>query len=165
MTFFRNRRMWGWVIGGVVVLIVLPVIGLALASFSAKPPADPGPRNGQLPPCPDSPNCVSTFATDETHAMAPLRFDEGRAEIAWQRLPEVVESLPRAVIVDRRPDYFRAEFTSAVFRFVDDAEFLFDRESGTIHFRSASRVGRSDLGANRQRIQTIIERLQAEIPE
>lgn len=155
--------MFGWLIGGALLLVLLPLIGLAILSLIATPPTDIGPRNGQLAPCPDSPNCVSTFATDETHSMAPLRFDERRGDSAWQQLPEVVESLPRTTIVAREPDYLRAEFTSALFRFVDDVEFLYDREAGTIHFRSASRVGRSDLGANRRRMQVIIERLQAAV--
>jgi uncharacterized protein (DUF1499 family) len=51
--------------------------------------------------------------------------------------------------------YIHAEFTSALFRFVDDVEFQIDAESGLIHFRSASRVGRSDLGVNRKRMESI----------
>ena len=73
---------------------------------------------------------------------------------------EALELIQRAVddqfsrcrIVAERHDYLRYEFTSFVFRFVDDVEFLIDQDTKLIHFRSASRVGHSDLGANRRRM-------------
>lgn len=71
------------------------------------------------------------------------------------RLRAVVSAIPRAKIVTADENYLHVEFTSALFRFVDDVEFFVDREQRVIHFRSASRVGRSDLGVNRQRMQAI----------
>jgi uncharacterized protein (DUF1499 family) len=43
--------------------------------------------------------------------------------------------------------------------FVDDVEFWFDPAAGVVQLRSASRVGRGDLGVNRQRIEAIRRRL------
>lgn len=113
-----------------------------------------GVNDGRLAPCPDRPNCVSSQATDAVHAIAPLRYATG-PEIALQRLRQVIESLPRTRIVIATDSYLHAEFTSALLRFVDDVEFQFDAINRLIHVRSASRVGYSDLGVNRRRVEII----------
>lgn len=86
--------------------------------------------------------------------MAPLPFQGPPAE-AMTRLKKIVQGMPRTRIVTANENYLHAEFVSALFRFVDDVEFLIDPEAGVIHFRSASRVGYSDLGANRRRMEEI----------
>jgi uncharacterized protein (DUF1499 family) len=43
--------------------------------------------------------------------------------------------------------------------FVDDVEFLIEPNTQVIHVRSASRLGQSDLGVNRQRIEMIRAKL------
>ena len=108
----------------------------------------------QLAPCPSSPNCVSTQAPDEGHVIAPIRYRKSRAE-AKGGLKEVIRSLPRTKLVEEGESYLHYEFTSLLLRFVDDVEFLFDDETKTLHFRSASRTGYSDLGANRTRMEQI----------
>lgn len=107
----------------------------------------------ELPPCPDKPNCVSTQATD-AHAIAPIRYRSAQRE-AMQRLLAVLRALPRTTIVEAGADAVRVEFRTRLFRFVDDALFVFDDQTRTIHFRSASRVGHSDLGVNRRRMEDI----------
>lgn len=108
----------------------------------------------RLSPCPSSPNCVSTQAQDEGHAIAPFRYRKSRAE-AKEALKEVIRSLPRTKLVEEDESYLRYEFTSLLLRFVDDVEFLFDDETKTVHFRSASRTGYSDLGVNRKRMEEV----------
>ena len=107
-----------------------------------------------LAPCPSSPNCVSTQAKDEGHAIAPIPYRKSRAE-AKEALKEIVRSLPRTKLVEEDESYLHYEFTSLLLRFVDDVEFLFDDESKTIHFRSASRTGYGDLGVNRTRMEQV----------
>lgn len=114
----------------------------------------PGARDAVLPPCPASPNCVSSQSPDKTRHIAPLRY-EGPMADARHRLLAVISELPRSRVVTCMDHYIHCEFTSALFRFVDDTEFLFDEEENTIHVRSASRVGFSDLGVNRRRIEKI----------
>ena len=116
-----------------------------------------GVTGGRLAACPDSPNCVSSQSTDPRHAIDPLRYD-GTAEKARRFLIEAVSEMKRARIVAAEERYIHAEFTSALFRFVDDVEFLLDSETKTIHVRSASRVGYSDLGVNRRRVEEIRSR-------
>jgi len=108
----------------------------------------------QLSPCPSSPNCVSTQAQDEGHAIAPYRYQKTRPE-AKEALKAIVQSLPRTKLAEEDETYLHYEFTSLLFRFVDDVEFLFDDEAKTIHFRSASRTGYGDLGVNRCRMEDI----------
>ena len=107
-----------------------------------------------LPPCPSTPNCVSTQATSAVHAIAPISY-RGSAEEAMTRIAAIVGSMPRATIVERTPRSMRVEFRTRLFRFVDDVQFEIDETKKTVEFRSASRVGRSDLGVNRKRMEAI----------
>ena len=109
-----------------------------------------------LAPCPSSPNCVSTLApaTDERHTIAPYRYMKARAE-AKEALKDAITTLPRTKLVEEDENYLHYEFTSRLLRFVDDVEFVFDDESKTIHFRSASRLGYGDYGMNRDRMEEI----------
>lgn len=102
--------------------------------------------------CPDKPNCVSTQGRDERHAIAPFRYTRSRTE-AKETLKAVIATLPRTQLVEEDEAYLHYEFTSLLLRFVDDVEFLFDEATKTVHFRSASRTGYSDLGVNRQRME------------
>lgn len=107
-----------------------------------------------LRPCPSSPNCVSTLAQDKRHAIAPFRYRKSRGD-AKEALKEVIRALPRATLIKEDESYLCYEFTSLLLRFVDDVEFLFDDETKTIHFRSASRTGYGDFGVNRRRMEDV----------
>jgi uncharacterized protein (DUF1499 family) len=141
---------------GLVPLVPLTeaVVTLALFSLFTRPPSDLGVKDGRLAPCPNKPNCVCTQATDDAHRIEPLTYD-CTAEEAMGRLRAALAALPRTRVVTVTADYLHAECTSLVFRFVDDVEFLIDRERKVIHFRSASRVGHSDLGVNRRRMEAL----------
>ena len=69
--------------------------------------------------------------------------------------PLLVLGLNQANIVDAGKNYLYAEFTSTIMGYVDDVEFLYDAASSVTHVRSASRLGYSDMGANRKRIEAI----------
>ena len=108
----------------------------------------------RLAPCPNSPNCVSTLDTSDRHRIAPYRY-RGSLDEAKRLLKEVIGAQRGARIVKEEEIYLHAEFTSRIFRFVDDVEFVFEDETKTIHFRSASRTGYSDFGVNRSRMEEI----------
>lgn len=114
----------------------------------------------RIRPCPRSPNCVSTRAGDAAHRMPPIPFT-GTAEQALERLRRVVRALPRSRIVEDAGGYLRAEVRTAILRFTDDVELAVDPAERLIHFRSASRVGYFDLGANRRRMEEIRRRFEA----
>jgi uncharacterized protein (DUF1499 family) len=134
--------------------VAFPCVALAVMSLFAKTPTHLGVRNGRLAPCPASPNCVSTQAETQQHWIAPLTPEEGE-ESPVARIAEIIAGMPGATVVEQKDDYLRAEFRSLIFRFCDDVEFYHDKSGGQIHFRSASRVGHSDLGVNRKRMEEI----------
>jgi uncharacterized protein (DUF1499 family) len=144
---------WQWLLVIVLVIFVGWVATMSLLSYLAKRPGNLGVQDGKLAACPATPNCVCSQATDD-HAIDPLPFT-GDPDRTWRQLRQVLDGQPRTRIVREEGDYLHAECTSMMFRFVDDVEFLLDREEHVIHFRSASRAGRSDLGVNRRRMEEI----------
>jgi uncharacterized protein (DUF1499 family) len=135
-------------------VILFAAAGLILCSCSGTRPANLGVTNGLLAPCPSSPNCVSSQSRDPEHAVAALHYTSSPAE-AMAKLKQTVLAMPRTLIVTETPSYMHAEFTSALMRFVDDVEFSLAERTRSIHMRSASRLGKSDLGVNRRRIEAI----------
>ena len=134
------------------------ILGLTMSMFiagcSGVPPSNLGVRNGRLAPCPPSPNCVSSQSMDREHAVEPLPYTTSRGE-AITNLRAIVLNMKRVRIVSETDSYLHAEFTSAIWRFVDDVEFYFDDAAKLIHVRSASRLGKSDFGVNRKRVEEI----------
>lgn len=120
--------------------------------FTGTPPTDIGIHETQLSDCPDSPNCVSSSASDDEHYIAPIEYT-AKPEAVLDKLVAVIQNQPRTEIVEQTDDYVRAEFTSRLMGFVDDAEFYFLSDGKTIAMRSAARLGESDLGVNRRRLE------------
>lgn len=115
---------------------------------------DPVSTEALLPPCPRSPNCVSTQAERPSQRMEPIPY-QGSLTAARERMLRVLRARPRTTIVQEGPALIRAECRSLLFRFVDDVEIRFDDAARLIHFRSASRLGRRDFGVNRNRMDEI----------
>jgi len=137
------------------------VTALLLMGCAGARPTGLGSTDGRLGTCPVSPNCVTSNpieASDDQHSIAPLEV-RGDPLVAWRELVLLLESTPRVTIVSKEHDYVHAEFTTLLMRYVDDVEFMQDRSAGTIAVRSASRVGRSDLGANRKRVEWVRQEL------
>ena len=110
-----------------------------------------------LKPCPNKPNCVSSLSSGKYEQVGPLLIS-GDIEEQWARLKSLVLQMPRTRLESDTENRVHFTCRSALFRFVDDLEFLLDRENRVIHLRSASRVGYSDLGANQKRIDAIRQR-------
>jgi len=147
--------------GGIMSGYWLLCVVVMVTGCSAARSTQTGLADGRLAACPESPNCVCSQDTDARHAIAPLRYEGYSFERAREVLIEVLSGMKRTRIVEDTGTYLHVEFTSAVFRFVDDVEFLFDAGAGTIHMRSASRVGYYDLGVNRSRLEAIRSRFDA----
>ena len=133
------------------VMIMSFLTGL-LSACAGERPNNLGVRDNSLSSCPSSPNCVSSQASDERHRIAPLAFN-GDPDAAFARLKQILARRNDTAVIEERPGYLRVELRTTFF--IDDGEFLLDRAGRVIHVRSASRLGYSDLGKNRSRMEEI----------
>lgn len=124
-------------------------------NFSGKRPTNLGVKDGKLAACPSSPNCVNSQSQDSKSKIAPLPL------VAIADLKKVIESMERTTIIEQTDNYLYAEFKSKLMGYVDDVEFYRDSQANVTHVRSASRLGQSDLGVNRKRIEAIRAKLPA----
>ena len=129
-----------------------PFFGL----FEGRRPSRQYAAGGCFAPLRPLPNGVSSQCDpgDTVHYVAPLRF-AGDPSVAWQRLVQAVDGTRGSRMVEERSGYLCVEFRSRFFGFVDDAEFALAPSEGAIHVRSAARLGHSDFGVNRRRIEFI----------
>lgn len=109
--------------------------------------------DGHLDPCPNTPNCVNSEQLHGKASIDPLQVS-GFLLKSWQVLQRSVEE-EGGRIITVSDTFLHATFRSRIFRFVDDVACRLDQENKLIHIRSASRVGYSDLGVNRKRVERI----------
>ena len=150
---------------GVAALAGLGVAAVAAGQFGllrGSPPSDLGVRDGRLKAPSASPNSVSSQAASwaghprqQDAAIAPLALQDGSGPATMARLQVLLAARPDVRLVVARGDYIHAEFTTRLMRYSDDVEFWLDPAAGVVQVRSASRLGESDLGANRQRVEAI----------
>jgi len=126
---------------------------------SAGRPHNLGLKNNMLLPCPKSPNCVLSQASDPKHQIQPIHYSTS-VETAKERLNQVILSISDARIITQNEVYWHVEFTTRWLRFIDDVEFYFPESKPLIHLRSASRSGYWDLGVNRKRVEEIRSRFE-----
>lgn len=135
----RTRRLAIFILGGL------------MAGCHGTRPSTLGVTAGTLRPCPDTPNCVSSEeGTPTDKRVDAFPAPGGAADVV--RLSALLAAWPRTEVITSRPGYLHAEVTTLIMRFRDDVEFRFDSASSRIHVRSASRLGKSDLGVNRKRV-------------
>lgn len=130
----------------------MTILSSILAACAGEEPNNLGVRDGRLTDCPSSPNCVSSQAVDEGHRIAPLVFNDDPAA-AFALLKQMLGRRADTTIIEERAGYLRVLFRTTLF--VDDGEFLLDDKQRLIEVRSASRLGYSDLGKNRRRLEEI----------
>ena len=133
-------------------MLIVGILFVALSLSSRKQP-ELGLLNGQLRPCPVTPNCVCSEWPSEGFFVEPLSYSIAHAD-AWQSLQQGIVALGGEVVSEQR-GYLHVRFVTPIMRYVDDVELRLDADKHIIHIRSASRVGHSDLGANRQRVARI----------
>lgn len=142
----------------VLVGAKLSLSGSAMTFFTGTRPNNIGVHSGQLTSCPNTPNCVNSQSQDVKHKIEPFTY-KSFSEEAMADLKAVIQSFKQSKIITETKNYLYAEFIIPVIGFVDDVEFYLDENAKVIHVRSASRLGESDLGVNRKRIETIRTRL------
>lgn len=139
-----------------VPLLLLVPVGL-LSCVSRTPPPDLGLQGGRLRPLADTPNCVSSEAG--AHRVDPLPLGPD-PDAAWDRARRAVTTIGGTIETDTGT-YLHATFRTRVFRFTDDLELRLDEAAGGIQVRSGSRVGTTDFGVNRRRVERLHEAYQA----
>lgn len=122
--------------------------------FTGDRPDNIGVIDGKLADCPATPNCVVSQGADEEHAITPITYT-GDLEAAKANLVDILGVVPRTKITEQTDDYILAESESRLMGFVDDTEFYFPANESVIQVRAAARMGESDLGVNRRRIEQI----------
>ncbi len=129
-----------------------------LLSCAGRRPETLGVHDARLAPCPARPNCVCSDDAHAPHHVAPFELRTSPEE-AWPAIESVVADLPRTTIVSRDERYLHAESEGALLGFVDDLELHLRPERDQVAVRSASRLGYSDLGVNRRRVEELRRRL------
>lgn len=122
--------------------------------FAGSAPNNLGVSDDHLVSCPDSPNCVVSQNADTTHSISPIAYDTD-LDTARETLLKVLTVVPRTKIIEQTDNYIYAQSESRLMGFIDDLEFYFPEEQKVIHLRSASRLGESDLGVNRRRLEQV----------
>jgi uncharacterized protein (DUF1499 family) len=136
---------------GILILIIGLVFFLFILSIMSRKNPSVGMVNGRLRPCPNRPNCVCSEDKDHPSYIKPVAFS-GSAKEKWDKAKQMIREMG-GKIVREEDEYLWATFSTKVFRFVDDLELRMDEENRLIHIRSSSRVGYSDMGVNRRRIE------------
>jgi len=154
-----------WALVVIALLVITGLLAGQLGLLKGTPPSDLGVRDGRLKPPSNTPNSVSSQASlypdhpQRAYAdIAPLPL-KGGANATLDRIASIIEAMEGGRIVTREPGYIYAQFTTRIMKYVDDVEFWFDPSAEVIQVRSASRLGSSDLGVNRKRIEFIRQRL------
>ncbi len=144
------------VVGALIVLGVGGILWMRMTSWGTSAKSTFDSATAQFAVCPNSPNCVSTQmpTSDSEHAIAAIPFT-GTADEAKAKLMSVITAMQNVTMISDEDRYIYSEFRTPMMRFVDDVEFYIDDASKTIQFRSASRVGQGDGGANRKRMEEI----------
>lgn len=154
-------RVIKWLFIVASVLVVSAIVAGQAGLLQGKVPADLGVRQGKLKSLSSTNNSVSSQADlYQEHpqrkyaSIAPLAVrGDGPATIA--RLQGIVQGMDGAKLITTAPDYLYAQYTTRLMNYVDDVEFWFDPGNNVIQVRSASRLGESDLGVNRKRIEEV----------
>lgn len=139
----------------IVLAMALAIVlagGLGTGLACATTPSDIGLVGGLLQPCPGTPNCVCSEG--EGASIEPLAYT-GDGKAAFRSLLDWLEREPNAELVTTEAGYAHVVWRTPLMRFRDDLELRLDEAASVIQVRSASRVGLSDLGANRRRIEEL----------
>ena len=147
----------------VLVIILAVLLRIAVVQFSTdKIPESVSTNNGKLADCPNTPNCQASVATRESQLVAPFRFSSEPDQVI-DVLANIIRELPRYTIVTQQADYLHATFKTALMGYTDDIEFRLNDQKTWLDVRSASRLGKSDFGANRKRITFLRELTNAKL--
>lgn len=138
-----------------IILLILGLIACFMFIKNNMTPQNLGVNNGKLAEMPSSPNAVSSQAKTEEKKVSPLAYVENKSK-SKLKIENIINEYKSAKIVTNDENYIHVVFTTSGMKFKDDVEFYFDEENEVIHYRSASRIGYSDMGMNRARYDELV---------
>jgi uncharacterized protein (DUF1499 family) len=149
----------------IAVLALVVLIAGQMGMLRGSAPTDLGVKEGKLKRPSKTENSVTSQAglwpdhpMQAYASIAPFKITgDGSAEMA--KLASALKAMPRTQIVQQTDDYIYAQCTTQLLKFTDDVELYLDKTAGVIHVRSASRIGRKDLGVNRARVEALRQAL------
>jgi len=133
---------------------LLCVLFAACSSSASIGKTTVGLENQQLSECPNRPNCVSTFASKKRNTATPWPYIGSAAE-AKAQVEQLCASMDGVTLQSSTANYLHYTFETKLGSFTDDVEFYFNDENKKVHYRSASRVGYGDFGANKRRMKKL----------
>lgn len=142
-------KMIFYFIGALVLIVVIQML-----VKNTMVPSNLGVQNGELAPLPKSPNCVSSYAIDQDKFVEPLPFN-GDMEESKAKLFQAMKDYGTMEVITDEGNYVHIVFTTGTMKYHDDVELLFDVTMEKINYRSASRVGYSDMGLNKERYSEV----------
>ena len=153
----------------ILIILLILIVGFIVAFLglqkASKLVEAPQLVEGKLSKCPDKPNCVcSEYKDNSSHSIDPIAIAQDSAVDNLTLLKNIIGEMGGEIQVEKS-DYLAATFTLTVFRFVDDLEIRIDSTQGVIHLRSASRVGYSDMGVNKKRVELLKELFHSKVSE
>lgn len=141
------------------ILLVLAIcVAILFWVNNQKEPSWLGVHDGKLAPCSSKPNCVSSQSDHSEHTIAPLNVSG--IDHPLKKIKSIVLTIPKTQVVSEHENYLHVTFRSKHFSFIDDTEFYYDKDREVVHVRSGARVGYSDLGVNRKRVEWIRTQIQ-----
>lgn len=138
--------------------VIVLTFSVLLTACSGSRPDNLGVVNSSLTACPDTPNCVSSDSHDVEHYVPAFQLEQA-ADIVWEEIKAYIKQQSNMQIVFEKADYMHVESTSSLLGFVDDFELHLRQQEGIIAVRSASRLGHSDFGVNKQRVEDLYREL------
>jgi len=142
------------IMGLVGTLLFFLIVSVLTRTFPPSKPLTVGLRDNSLQNCGSKPNCVCSIQNDSVHGIAPFQIREN-VNSSMEKLSKIIQSMNGARIISSQEGYLYAEFKTSFFGFIDDVEFHVNESANRIEVRSASRLGYSDLGLNRSRLESI----------
>lgn len=137
-----------------IILCALIIAGFLffrhLGTRSADITSKLGVHNGQLAAMPDTPNAVSSQTDDASKHVDALPM-QGSAKETLTKILACLQEMGNNTVTTQLDNYIHAVFVTPFMKYHDDVEFYIDTANNKVQFRSASRVGKSDLGANKAR--------------
>ena len=137
-----------------IIALLLTLTLLALLVKNNITPTNLGMTNGSFARLPRTPNAISSQTSDLRKKVDPFPFNQNLTE-SKNSLKIILATFKGMDILHESKNYIHAVSTSATMHFHDDIEFFFDERSKVVHFRSASRIGYSDMNANKKRYELL----------